>query len=315
MADKPRVKLTLGATLPTDIPYENVQPIVEVEADSWDEARTIALTEIKAIADRVRSKNPFTILQEVTPVQSAKLEQLTDIDGVKILWDPLTHRYQGNYLSGSAFSHKFIQEFPSDRISGAMASKFGVDREELLRMWSTNAEASTSLGTAIHAALELYGKYQNISLATKGNLDSVTHKNVYLSKIVKKFYQDKQNDDAEYEVFVADEYNKLCGFIDRLKIIDRKKKIARVQDYKTNPDITKKKDILPPFKGMIDSTELGAYWLQLSFYAYILKLKGWTIEGLDIYNIYPVEYESGFTIKIDSYEHEVIDISQALEEK
>lgn len=310
---EPKVKLTLGATLPTDTQYENVQPVVEVEADSFEEARDIALSQIKSIADKVRSTNKFTIIQESNPVEVAKLEQLSDIDGVIVNWDPLTHRYDGGYLSGSAFAHKFIKDFPADKISGAIAAKSGVPKDEILKMWATNAEASTSLGTAIHAALELYGKYKNTSVAIKGTHESVIHKNPLLKQAVELFYTGREQEDADYEAFVALSDKKLCGFIDRLLVVDRKRKIARVQDYKTNPDILKKKDILPPFTTIVDATELGMYWLQLSFYAHILSQKGWTIEGLDIFNICAREQEDGsLKVELETYSHDVINIDTAL---
>jgi len=309
---EPKVKLTLGATLPTDTQYENVQPTVEVEADTFEEAADIALAQIKSIADKVRSKNPFIIV-EAKPQDLAEIETLVDIDGVKVKWNPAQHRYQDNYLSGSAFSHKFIQDFPADKISSVMAAKAGVPQEEILSMWKTNAEASTSLGTAIHAALELYGKYKDTSMMVKGDLTSAIHKNPFLKHVIDLFYKDRGDEVAVYEPFVALEDKKLCGFIDRLLIVDAENKIARIQDYKTNPDIGKKKGILAPFKTVIENTELGAYWLQLSFYAYIMIQKGWTIEGLDIFNICAREQEDGsLKIELETYSHDVIDISEAL---
>lgn len=173
------------------------------------------------------------------------------------------HTYQNKegkpLLSGSTFSHKFVADFPKDRISGAMSSKAGIPQADILNMWETNAEASTSLGSAIHAALELYGRYKDTSLATKGSVESVSHKNPFLKAVQKLFFAERLDETALYEAFIADEELLICGFIDRLLIIDPKRKIARVQDYKTNPDITKKKDILPPFKWTIENTELGAY--------------------------------------------------------
>ena len=42
-------------------------------------------------------------------------------------------------------------------------------------------------------------------------------------------------------MFVWDDMMKLCDSIDRLKIVDRKKKIVRIQDFKTDGDIHEKK--------------------------------------------------------------------------
>lgn len=310
---EPKIKLTLGATLPTDTQYENVQPVVEVEADTFEEAATTALHQIKHIADKVRTKSEFVINEVAKNLPGAKIEALKDISGVVVQWLPDSHKYLDDYLSGSAFSHKFIREFPRDRISGAISAKSGIPQEEIISMWELNAEASTSLGTSIHAALELFGRYYDTSIAIKGTLESVEHKNPFLRSIQKLFFKGREQESANYEVFVANEKEKLCGFIDRLVVVDSKKKIVRVQDYKTNPNISKPKEILAPFKTIVDPTELGAYWLQLSFYAYILQTKGYTVEGLDIFNIVPEVNDSGaIELKLYEYEHDVIDISEAL---
>lgn len=232
--------------------------------------------------------------------------------------DRIKHTYQNvdglRYLSGSTFSHKFIADFPKDRISKAMAAKAKIDQSDILKMWETNAEASTSLGTAIHAALELYGKYKPTSIATKGTPESVSHKNPLLKAVQKLFFEDRLKETALYEAFVLDDEEMLCGFIDRLLIIDPVSKIARVQDYKTNPDINKPKTILPPFTDTIHNTELGAYWLQLSFYAYILARRGWIIEGLDIFNIVARAQEDGsLKLEMETFSHDVIDITIGLQ--
>lgn len=312
------VKFTLGATLPTRIQYENVQPLVEVEADSFEEARDIALKQIQSVADIVRDNKPM-ILNEGQPAKSATiLTRLYDMAGREVYMDKKNHAYQDKdgkpYLSGSAFAHKFVRKFPKEQVSNYMASQFGVEASSILSMWETNAEASTSLGTAIHDALELYGKYRQLSKATKdGSIESALHKNPFLGAVVKAFFEDREDEDAFYEAFVSNESEHTCGFIDRLLIVDKDNKIVRVQDYKSNPDINKKKDILEPFKGKIDATELGYYWLQLSFYARILVNDGWTVQGLDIFNICARAQDDGsLKIDVDAYEHDVIDITEGL---
>jgi len=314
-----KVKLTMGATLPTRIQYENVEPLVEVEADTFEEARDIALSQIKSIADIVRDNKPMILNEPSTSGSTIVLETLTDMFGNTVYMDRINHTYQDKegkpYLSGSTFSHKFVAPFPQDQIANATATKYGVDAKDVIGMWDTNAEASTSLGTAIHAALELFGKYKDTSMATKdGSTVAVVHKNPFLKQVQKIFFADRKDEVAMYEAFVSNKDEMLCGFIDRLKIIDLDKKIARIQDYKTNPDLNKKTGILDPFKELIEPTTLGSYWLQLSFYAYLLFKEGWIIEGLDIFNIVARETEDGLLrLELQEFSHEVIDISEGLQ--
>ena len=90
-------------------------------------------------------------------------------------------------------------------------------------------------------------------------------------------------------MFIWDAGLKLCGSIDRVKVIDRKKKIVRIQDFKTDGDIHEKKYQLAdsPFKSRMGNELLDYHWLQLSFYAFLLEIKGYTVEGLDIYWLNP----------------------------
>ena len=169
-----------------------------------------------------------------------------------------------------------------------MATKHeDVTPESIQDMWAKNGEVSTNYGTAIHTALELRGKYSDLSMTLKNSLEYVTSKNPAIASIVDNFFEGREDEDARYEVFVADEETLSCGSIDRLLVVNKKEKIVRVQDFKTNYDIFKKKKILEPYAGLVNKNELGYYWIQLSFYAAILEKYGYTVEGLDIFWLNP----------------------------
>jgi len=305
------VRLKITSTIPTG-QYANMQPEVEGVGSTYEEAEQDALDKTQRIWNRVCE--PGKELNVSQPVkfdttQTNSYDRVVSVyNGVELLFDEDAHKYfdeeGAEYLSGSAFCSKYKTKFDADSIGDKFAAKYGVNPYDVKSMWKLNGEASTSLGTAIHNALELYGKYLELSVATKGTPESALHKNEILKPIVQKFFAGRDKEKARYELFVADKEHKLCGFIDRLLIVDEKNKICRVQDYKTNPDIEKKETIKAPFKGKIADTTLGAYWLQLSFYAYILKGMGWTVEGLDIYNWSGGEWKY--------YSSEVIDISSEI---
>jgi len=67
--------------------------------------------------------------------------------------------------------------------------------------------------------------------------------------------------------------------------LDKKNKIARVQDYKVNIGAEKEEKHSKPKHPFshLPANKLTKYALQLSFYASILKKHGWTIEGLDVF--------------------------------
>lgn len=305
MSDK--VKFELTAVIPV-YQYANLQPKVFTEGDSFEEARDTALKQMKTIWDATAEGGKKLGIGPVASSPVSLVPKTCDFTGAQILMDEGNHTYQdaaGNkYLSGSTFATSFKGKFDARAISAKMATKYEVNQDHILSMWKTNAEASTSLGTALHAGLELYGKYLQLSHKIKGSEESALHKNALIQRIVKQFYEGRENETALYEAFAVDTEKHLCGFIDRLLIVDKEKKIVRVQDYKTNPDINKKETVVGPFKGVIENSSLGLYWLQLSFYAYILTKAGFTVEGLDIFN-----YDGE---KWVTYQHEVIDISAAL---
>lgn len=307
------IKVTITGTIPT-VQYGNMQPVIEAEGKSYEEAQELALTRLQNIWNRVCEPGKELKISSPTtnvPSQAKSYEKLAcQISGTDVLFDKEEHKYydsEGNqYLSGSAFASKYKSKFDSSAISANFAKKHDVPQKDILDMWSLNGDVSSSLGTAVHNALELYGKYLQLSLKTKGTNESSLTKNELLKPVVESFFAGREGENARYELFVADEKHGLCGFIDRLLIVDAKKKICRVQDYKTNHTINKAETILPPFKGIVPATTLGSYWLQLSFYAYILQQLGWTVEGLDIFN-----WEDG---EWKAYTSDVIDISSEIKE-
>lgn len=211
------------------------------------------------------------------------------------------HKELKGFMSGSKFPEQFYQPFDREGILAAMAEKYNVDADAIEAMWNLNNEASTGYGTAIHAALENYDRNFKLGDKTKSVKEFKTKpteygpnralsKNPFIKKIVEDF-QDKFGGNYERlsEVFIWDTGLKFCGSIDRVRIVDAKKKIVHVQDFKTDGNIHEKKYQLAdsPFKDKIGNELLDYHWLQLSFYAFLLEIKGYTVEGLDIYWLNP----------------------------
>lgn len=211
------------------------------------------------------------------------------------------HKELKGFMSGSKFPEQFYQPFDREGILAAMAEKYNVDADAIEAMWKLNNEASTGYGTAIHAALENYDRNFKLGDKTKFVKEFKTKpteygpnralsKNPFIKKIVEDF-QDKFGGNYERlsEVFIWDTGLKFCGSIDRVRIVDAKKKIVHVQDFKTDGNIHEKKYQLAdsPFKDKIGNELLDYHWLQLSFYAFLLEIKGYTVEGLDIYWLNP----------------------------
>lgn len=300
----------ITATIPTT-QYGNLQPEIEAEGNTYEEAQELALGRMSELWNRVcEAGRELKIGQKaVVPTATNSYDEVSsELTGTTLLFDKVAHKYTDadgeDYLSGSVFAGNYKSKFDIEAVSAGFAKKHGVAQDDVKAMWTLNGTTSTSLGTAVHNALELYGKYLQLSMKTKGTNESALHKSDVLRPIVESFFKGREDEDAMYEAFVADKELRLCGFIDRLLIVDRNKKVCRIQDYKTNSDINKAETILPPFRDIVPRTTLGSYWLQLSFYAFILQRHGWTVEGLDIFSLEGGEWKT--------YTHDVVDVSGEL---
>ncbi len=245
------------------------------------------------------------------------------------------HRGLEGYLSGSKFPEQFFAPFDEEKILEAMVAKYGVKAEDLKAMWSLNSDVSTGFGTAIHAALENYDKNFELGEKVRNYVKKPTKKdpegvlsdnkalsrNPALKKIVQYFHESFGGGYIRFnEEFVWDRGLKLCGSIDRIKVVDLKKRIIRIQDFKTDADIheTKYQLTTSPFYDLTQGENptmgkelLDYHWLQLSFYAFILQRAGWKVEGLDVYWLNGEKLVSGEN-PWEEFSHDVIDITDVI---
>lgn len=256
------MKYTLESTIPT-MEYGNIRQTVEMDSPEQEEE---AVSIIKGLWNRFGEKG----LKDRSD-GGVKVETFT---GETILWNESTHTYTdlaGNILlSGSKYADEHSPKFDLDMMAPKTAKAWDVSESELREIWKFNGDISTSWGTAIHKALELYHRFNGVGgqIQNQKELDNnyVLPKNTTLLTIVNSFIE-KYGAKALPEVLVSDVANKRAGTIDRLEILSDGH--CRIGDYKTNVDMDDKKKL--------------KYQKQLSFYAHILMAKGWGVEGLDLY--------------------------------
>lgn len=262
------MKIELGAVIPT-IQYGNIQPKFEVEAESIEAGLAIIEPQIKALYDKYSDKPLVTHTEALGSTQDDFVEVEAFVGG-KIWYSASRHEYRNDkgevYLSGSQYASSFDKPFDAQSIAGKMATKSGVPAQDILKMWEMKRDISNGLGSAIHASLELYGKYLKHSEAFDKSYH--IHDNPIIKPIVESFYAGR-NDNAEHEVMVVDHKRKYAGQIDYLKITGEKRCV--VGDFKTGTDMPKNKQ--------------EGYFRQLSFYGSILEASGWAVEGLEIYHL------------------------------
>lgn len=254
------MKIRLGAVIPTT-QYGNIQPEFEMDVDDVEVGMRAMEAKIQELWEKY-GERPLKI--------DSNRKLIEAFCGGSIYYDETTHTYSNEagekYLSGSEYANSFKKKFDLEAISAALAKKMVADPEAIKQMWKLKSEASKDFGNAIHKSLQLYEAFNG--LATQLEKTTNLHDHPVLKDAVEGFHADHKGETAYNEVMVVDHSQKRAGQIDRLLIIDAEKKICRVQDFKTNADISK---------------EIEIYWKQLEFYEDILKTDGWTVEGLDIF--------------------------------
>ena len=269
-----KVKYTLTAVVPV-AQYANLQPAIEVEADSIEDAEKEVLPYIESFFNKYSEKHKIGAEKRAASPDRVLLK---DMFGNEIFYNDKTHEYTNSlgevYLSGSQYAKE--DEFDSEYWANEFVSKYNLgeaDKQRILSMWETNGTASSSFGTALHAAIELYGEYHDladkididIKTGLRKKLDSKTDKNSaksklpYLQQVVEEFFTpERLAERARYEVLVVDHKNKRAGRIDRLIKLEDGSYVIR--DMKTNHKINK--------------PERTTYQKQLSFYGDIIIANG-----------------------------------------
>lgn len=228
------------------------------------------------------------------------------------------HIYLPHYMSGSRFPRKFFKQFTDEdkeRVLDYYEREKDVKRDVVENMWKMKAGIATGYGSAVHAALEMYFTHYKDGEKIKGKdgINKALSKNVFIRYIVQTLVNDIGPGKYMPEQFIWHEGLRFCGAIDLLEVIDKNTVI--IHDYKSSTDVNHKvyqeKD--SPFKKDVDNTQLGEYWLQLSFYAYILKQYGINTKELQIHHLDPERLVSGKRPWVH-YKHDVVDISKALKE-
>lgn len=272
--------------------YANIQPTVTGVGDTFEEAQADALRKAASFYDNVEAQAQLklTLPSAPKPVIGAQYQQLKCwFDGTTVMYDDAAHRYVDEsgveYMSGSRFAKQFEHDFPKDAILPGYAERYKVRESEVEGMWEAKGDASTTFGTAMHQALETYGKYWKIAEACgKDPLEMIP---ATLRPAVAAFFTDeRKTEDALYELIAIDGNKHRCGQLDRVVIVDRENKILDIEDYKTNSELFKvetPKTLKAPYSHL-PNMAAARYTIQLSFYKAIVESKGWKVRSIKLHH-------------------------------
>ncbi len=251
--------------------------------DTIEEAEAYAMPHIKRLF-REYSEAPLKSKGVIEKLKSFNEDVELDFDRPSH-----TYTYQGKVLeSASTFAGKHTKPFDKVNISKACEKKWEVPQADILELWQSNGDVASGFGTALHAVLEHYFKRRELGRKilekSSKTVNPALPNHPLLQRIILELEAlDTQEGIEMQELLVSNVEKGYCGLIDKLKILDESKKICRIQDYKIAYDVdVDGEKLLSPFDTLAP-TKLSKYQIQLSFYANLLQLSGWTVEGLDIF--------------------------------
>lgn len=257
------------------------------------EAKVVTLSRLQAGEQFAKFKEG-----EITHLE-IEFAMASDSDGlVKSFNEPVSlafHKHEHKYvyegkelLSGTRYIKRWISEFDQEMISAATALKYGCTQDQILEFWSGGGDVASTFGTSIHNALEHYEKFKWLGKVIQEQKQLEFNKALpshpVLRRIVEEFCaQELQSGEVVPEALLTNVERGLCGYADRLLITGEKR--CRVQDFKINIDADKINPNIKFLGAMVElpKTKLSKYQLQMSFYARLLQLSGWTVEGLDAF--------------------------------
>lgn len=167
------------------------------------------------------------------------------------------------YESVSRVIGQFKEKFEADKIAGFVAKKRGITKAEVLKEWEDIKNFACQRGTDIHAAMENYIKFGEVSDEYKKIIQK-------FDNLVKKNIENIEQIHSELLLY-SDNF-KVAGTSDL--IWDTEGNTFVVGDFKTNKDFkycSKYDNWLKYPLNHLSECEFNIYTLQLSVYAYLYE--------------------------------------------
>ncbi len=224
--------------------------------------------------------------------QEKGVDMVSFNEGVTVNFKEIQHTYSlGDKRLTGITTHikKYIKGFDKDRMIPVCSNAWGIDESVIEAAWELGGDLAAQFGTSIHKALEYELKYRSHK-KKKDESRAFQIKHPIISQYVEDFFvmYDGLGFKGEVvpEALVTNVDKGVCALVDSLLVIDEKKKICRLQDYKVNHSIEKAGTT--SFKGLPDgiklpTNKLSKFSLQLSGQAEILEKSGWTVQGYDVF--------------------------------
>lgn len=196
----------------------------------------------------------------------------------EIVFEPIKHTYKSlidgsELLSVSKLIHLWVQDFDSSgEITARCAKKEGITPDEMRAKWQKINDEANIFGTSVHEDIEYYIR--------NGIIKDNDNKHWVEQFATLKF---------EGQLFPEERLycleRKICGTSDLPELLCPIKKTINIWDFKTNKELHKSSKYGNYMLGQffyIEDCNFNHYTIQLSIYAYLLELKGYTINELNL---------------------------------
>lgn len=206
-------------------------------------------------------------------VDKTTFKEIVSYTGESVMWSEFLHScldMEDNILlGGSSYATLINGSADFSTIAKNYAKDRGLKTEDVIAFWDSKRDLAGDYGTAVHSALEHYGRFEPI-LGHELALPTQPH----ALEVVKAFLEVSTFDNCVVEPLITDVQMGMSGWIDLLRFVgDPRDRVVRIEDFKTidaeGAKLTKK---------------LKEYAFQLRFYGTILLNWGYKIDKLVIWH-------------------------------
>ena len=202
--------------------------------------------------------------------ETPEMLQSFNEEGVTVEFLPIAHEYWLGDVQLKSVTRAVgegYKPFDAEMIAGFCENKYGMKKQDIVKMWKNLGEVTSGFGTSCHLAMESYSLFGERSLP----------KMPILRSIVESFeWWDIEIAKVEAFISCVDEGVAMAGLADRIEIHNCK---LRVTDYKFNcgcDEISSKhkNSIFPD----MPNNKVSKYVIQMSIYGDMMDRSGMDVD-------------------------------------
>jgi len=235
--------------------------------------------------------------------ETPEMLQSFNEEGVTVEFLPIAHEYWLGDVQLKSVTRAVgegYKPFDAEMIAGFCENKYGMKKQDIVKMWKNLGEVTSGFGTSCHLAMESYSLFGERSLP----------KMPILRSIVESFeWWDIEIAKVEAFISCVDEGVAMAGLADRIEIHNCK---LRVTDYKFNcgcDEISSKhkNSIFPD----MPNSKVSKYVIQMSIYGDMMDRSGMDVDDDVTAYVWDDEWRSYTQPRIKNIIETILDYTKA----